>query len=176
MSEPPLHGMAWDRPPDSPSQPGAVEPSCWGERDSPLLLAGDDGNVHETRPTTTLARDLASEVLRQSTPPLDSFARRRGGRYEERVLRGCAAPAGLSSSSQDPSGYASGGHVAARERPCTADRVVLGGFLGGSSPAGRAGAGAGFVFRGASARAPGSVEGAVGEPAGRCHFIFIVCA
>mmetsp|Transcript_13463 Transcript_13463/g.31617 ORF Transcript_13463/g.31617 Transcript_13463/m.31617 type:complete len:274 (-) Transcript_13463:25-846(-) len=47
--------------------PHAQSPGRWDLTQAPVLLAGADGYVHETRPTTSLARDLAeSEAHEQA--------------------------------------------------------------------------------------------------------------
>jgi len=78
--------MAWDRPP--PCQQGdpyaapfydkrpsaaeeakALQAGQWDLSPTPLLLAGSDGNVHETRPTANLARQLAEADCEQAPLP-----------------------------------------------------------------------------------------------------------
>eukprot|EP00746_Dinoflagellata_sp_MGD_P137115 gnl/MRDRNA2_/MRDRNA2_70937_c0_seq1.p1 gnl/MRDRNA2_/MRDRNA2_70937_c0~~gnl/MRDRNA2_/MRDRNA2_70937_c0_seq1.p1 ORF type:complete len:390 (-),score=50.44 gnl/MRDRNA2_/MRDRNA2_70937_c0_seq1:131-1300(-) len=40
--------------------PGSPSSKAWEISEAPLVFAGDDGNNYETRPTTSLARDLAT--------------------------------------------------------------------------------------------------------------------
>lgn len=62
---------------------------------TPLLFAGADGNIHETRPTTSLARDLAErEVQEPAAVPVPipaAIGARRRSETDERPLRGAVA-------------------------------------------------------------------------------------
>lgn len=68
---------------------------CWDLTPAPVLLAGADGNIHETRPTASLARDLAQSDAQEATEvPLvaNRHARRRSHpNPDERPLQGGAA-------------------------------------------------------------------------------------
>jgi len=127
--------MAWDA---ATCQPGLGE-GRWGVTTAPLLLVGADGNVHETRPTTSLAHDLAaSDVLEVSQTSTPSRARRLPD-PDERPLHGgygcgSAAPALEDFSRAGGSSSSTGRSV---RRLSNADRPVSG--FAGSSGAGAAG-------------------------------------
>lgn len=57
-------------------------PNCWETDAAPVFILGSDGQAHETRPTTLLAKDLAKSEPKSSSP--SSPSRRR--RPEERPL------------------------------------------------------------------------------------------
>lgn len=92
--------MAWDLPTtnETPAASGKHSAGRWDLSQGPVLLAGADGNVHETRPTVSLARDLAqaeenqprvlplggSPASRDSRPSLSSLNR---AKVEERPAR-----------------------------------------------------------------------------------------
>eukprot|EP00428_Durinskia_dybowskii_P056719 CAMPEP_0170330966 /NCGR_PEP_ID=MMETSP0116_2-20130129/66441_1 /TAXON_ID=400756 /ORGANISM="Durinskia baltica, Strain CSIRO CS-38" /LENGTH=240 /DNA_ID=CAMNT_0010584185 /DNA_START=21 /DNA_END=740 /DNA_ORIENTATION=+ len=90
---------------DIPSHKGQ-----WDLTPTPLLLVGADGNVHETRPTSSLARDL--ERLESVDPSIAQWQP-----HDDQPVHGCAA---------------AGGHRFAPKRASLADRPI-GGF-GFSAP------------------------------------------
>lgn len=91
---------------------------CWDLTPSPVLLAGADGSVHETRPTTSLARDLAAEPEVQEIPR--STGVRRQSDPDARPLRGFV-PSRLNGATSKDSCRAVG-------HPVSHDHAPLSGF------------------------------------------------
>ncbi|CAE7543300.1 unnamed protein product [Symbiodinium natans] len=61
--------MAWDVPP-APGLPTTPEKSkSWENDTAPVFILGSDGKAHETRPTTSLAHDLAKQEVVVHTSP-----------------------------------------------------------------------------------------------------------
>lgn len=58
-------------------------PNCWETDAAPVFILGSDGQAHETRPTTSLAKDLAKSQEPKSSSPSSPSRRRRP---EERPL------------------------------------------------------------------------------------------
>eukprot|EP00929_Paragymnodinium_shiwhaense_P028094 TRINITY_DN16356_c0_g1_i2.p1 TRINITY_DN16356_c0_g1~~TRINITY_DN16356_c0_g1_i2.p1 ORF type:complete len:380 (+),score=88.88 TRINITY_DN16356_c0_g1_i2:177-1316(+) len=129
--------------------------SCWDLSQAPVFLAGEDGQVHETRPTASLARDMAEAEARgeaEAKPvPRSSTGSRRSADPDERPLRpaggyasptasGGGATAASSSSSRQaavpPRGSVSGGggSSSSSARVSMADRPLLGSSPGWTSP------------------------------------------
>lgn len=54
----------------------ARSPNCW-DTDAPVFILGSDGQAHETRPTTSLAHDLAKQQPVKSSSPSSPSRRRR---------------------------------------------------------------------------------------------------
>lgn len=101
----------------------------WDLSENPVLLAGADGNAYETRPTTSLARDLAQaeteDSVTTSTSAAGSSRPRRHTNPDDRPLRLPAA----SNWGQGPSDAPSPNHRAERGSAAgnrLADRPVAG--------------------------------------------------
>lgn len=85
--------------------PGPSAAGCWDLSPKPLLLAGDDGITHQTKPTTTLARDLAAAEQEMSQPAA-SPAQRRSMNPDDRPIQSSVGwwPIDSSRSAGMPSG------------------------------------------------------------------------
>mmetsp|Transcript_75819 Transcript_75819/g.190728 ORF Transcript_75819/g.190728 Transcript_75819/m.190728 type:complete len:295 (-) Transcript_75819:324-1208(-) len=103
----------------------------WDLSPTPVLLAGADGNVHETRPTTSLARDLEHSETHQSSQSTLSAGTRRQICPDDRPVRGAIAwnvdPSADSSNSRAPT------------RTSAANRQVGGFSFGAGSSSGYGG-------------------------------------
>eukprot|EP00435_Cladocopium_sp_Y103_P002087 s4067_g1.t1 len=51
-------------------------PNCWETDAAPVFILGSDGQAHETRPTTSLAKDLAKSQEPKSSSPSSPSRRR----------------------------------------------------------------------------------------------------
>eukprot|EP00931_Biecheleriopsis_adriatica_P108689 TRINITY_DN83026_c0_g1_i1.p1 TRINITY_DN83026_c0_g1~~TRINITY_DN83026_c0_g1_i1.p1 ORF type:complete len:309 (+),score=55.33 TRINITY_DN83026_c0_g1_i1:82-1008(+) len=128
--------MAWDVP--FVASAGQQVVSCWDMNPAPLLLPGSDGKVHETRPTTSLAHDLAkSELLEVSQTSTPSRARRRPD-PDDRPLHGDLGTSGAVRSSCSGAGC---------RRVSAVDRPLVGfGSSSGNSGVGSSSGSAGLSF------------------------------
>eukprot|EP00930_Biecheleria_cincta_P058190 TRINITY_DN44036_c0_g1_i1.p1 TRINITY_DN44036_c0_g1~~TRINITY_DN44036_c0_g1_i1.p1 ORF type:complete len:363 (-),score=33.54 TRINITY_DN44036_c0_g1_i1:306-1394(-) len=102
--------------------------SCaWDMSPAPLLFVGFDGQVHETRPTTSLAHDLAaSDANEELQLKAQSLAKKSSGALERPALGIGARQAGEKLSEARSTG--TGGYPS--RRASLADRPI-GGFAGG---------------------------------------------
>lgn len=107
---------------------------CWDLTPAPVLLAGADGNIHETRPTASLARDLAqSDAQEAMEVPLvvNKHARRRSHPDpDERPLQGAAVSWHVDKSDSVKRSPGSAGRSTLADRPIGG----FGGAAGTSSP------------------------------------------
>eukprot|EP00927_Polykrikos_kofoidii_P048102 TRINITY_DN42328_c0_g1_i1.p1 TRINITY_DN42328_c0_g1~~TRINITY_DN42328_c0_g1_i1.p1 ORF type:complete len:492 (-),score=104.04 TRINITY_DN42328_c0_g1_i1:69-1544(-) len=109
--------------------------SSWDLSQAPVLLAGVDGKMYETRPTASLARDLAVADA-EASAPLPTAAARRPNPADERPLRPCYRSVG-------GGGYASSpGPVGGRGRGAGGTNSLGGGGASGSVGSGSGAGGA----------------------------------
>jgi len=94
----------------------------WDPTLTPVLLAGADGNIHETRPTTSLARDLEQAELHELRSSLPSVGSTRLRSPDDGVWP-------VHSDVGHGGGHAGGGSSASQRRPqrlTAADRPISG--------------------------------------------------
>jgi len=107
---------------------------CWDLTPAPVLLAGSDGNIHETRPTASLARDLAQSDAQEAAEVLPLAAkqlrRRSHPKPDERPLQGAAVSWQVDMSDTVKRSPGSAGKTSFADRPIGA----FGSAAGPSSP------------------------------------------